>query len=109
MKRQRMQELVEILNKASEAYYGGREEILSNYEWDAMFDELISLEAELKEVLPDSPTQNTGFEEKGGEREAHEFPALSLAKTKSIEELKKCADIISGVDLEMQNIRKKIH
>ncbi len=91
MKRQRMQELVEILNKASEAYYGGREEILSNYEWDAMFDELTSLEEELKEILPNSPTQNTGFEEKSGERELHEFPALSLAKTKSIEDLKKWA------------------
>ncbi len=89
--KQRMKELVEILNRASEAYYGGREEILSNYEWDALFDELVLLEEALGEVLPESPTQNTGYEEKSGEREVHEFPALSLAKTKSIDDLKKWA------------------
>lgn len=89
--RQKMAELVEVLNQASEAYYGGREEILSNYEWDSLFDELVALEQELGEVLPNSPSQNTGYEEKAGEREAHEFPALSLAKTKNIEELKKWA------------------
>lgn len=88
-KLQRMAELVEILNKASEAYYGGKEEILSNYEWDQFFDELTLLEQETGEILPESPTQNTGYEEKGGERELHEFAALSLAKTKSIEDLKK--------------------
>ena len=90
-KRQRMEEIIHILNEASEAYYGGKEEILSNYEWDKYFDELQVLETELGVILPDSPTQNTGYEEKGGEREEHEFPALSLAKTKSIDELKKWA------------------
>ena len=40
----RMQELIERLNAASEAYYGGKDEIMSNYEWDAMFDELAALE-----------------------------------------------------------------
>ncbi len=88
----RCKELVRRLNEASEAYYSGGEEIMSNYEWDAMFDELLSLEAETGYVLPDSPTQNTGYEENNGEREAHEFPALSLAKTKQVFELIKWAE-----------------
>ena len=65
---------------------------MSNYEWDAMFDELVSLENETGYILPDSPTQNTGAEESSGEREAHEFPALSLAKTKQVSELQKWAE-----------------
>lgn len=86
------EELVRKLNEASEAYYSGKEEIMSNYEWDAMFDELAELEAQTGYILPDSPTQNTGAEEGGGEKEPHEFPALSLAKTKQIDDLKKWAD-----------------
>ena len=88
----RCKELVRRLNEASEAYYNGGEEIMSNYAWDAMFDELLSLEAETGYALPDSPTQNTGYEENNGEREAHEFPALSLAKTKQVSELIKWAE-----------------
>lgn len=88
----RCEELVKRLNEASEAYYNGREELMSNYEWDAMFDELAALEAQTGYILPDSPTQNTGYEENNGEREAHEFPALSLAKTKQISELLKWAE-----------------
>ncbi len=88
----RCKELVRRLNEASAAYYNGGEEIMSNYEWDAMFDELLSLEAETGYALPDSPTQNTGYEENNGEREAHEFPALSLAKTKQVSELIKWAE-----------------
>ena len=60
--RQRIEELTEQLNRASEAYYNGQDEIMSNYEWDAMFDELASLEKESGIVLTDSPTQNAGFE-----------------------------------------------
>lgn len=89
--RSRCEELVRILNEASESYYGGKDEIMSNYEWDALFDELTALEAETGYILPNSPTQTTGAEEGGGEREAHEFPALSLAKTKQISELEKWA------------------
>lgn len=89
--RERIEELVKQLNDASEAYYGGQEERMSNYEWDALFDELTSLEQETGYVLPDSPTQNAGFEEKNGEKEPHEYPALSLAKTKSVAELMKWA------------------
>lgn len=85
--KKRIEELVVILNQASEAYYNGKEEILSNYEWDSMFDELAALETSTGYVLPQSPTKNTGYDEKNGEKEPHEFPALSLAKTKSVEEL----------------------
>ncbi len=88
----RAAELVKKLNQASEAYYNGKEEIMSNYEWDAMFDELSRLEAEIGYVLPDSPTHNTGYEENNGEREPHEFPALSLAKTKQVSDLQKWAE-----------------
>lgn len=89
----RMQELIDQLNAASEAYYNGKEEIISNYEWDALFDELTLLEKESGIILPDSPTQKTGFEENqsNGKKEPHEFPALSLAKTKQVEELQKWA------------------
>lgn len=84
---ERIRDLVERLNLASQAYYNGQDEIMSNYEWDAMFDELTALEQETGIVLENSPTQNTGAEEIAGEREVHEFPALSLAKTKQVEEL----------------------
>ena len=87
-KKQRIEQLVEQLNKASAAYYNGQDEIMSNYEWDAMFDELVTLEKKTGYIMAESPTQNAGFEEDGsGEKEAHEYPALSLAKTKQISEL----------------------
>ena len=88
----RTEEMVKRLNEASDAYYNGREELMSNYEWDSLFDELVSLEAETGFILPDSPTQNTGYEENNGEKEPHEFPALSLAKTKQVTELQKWAE-----------------
>lgn len=89
--RLRIEELVQKLNEASEAYYNGVDEIMSNYEWDEMFDELTALEQKTGIILSNSPTQNAGYEEKGGQKEAHEFPALSLAKTKKIEDLKEWA------------------
>ena len=94
LQKQRMEEMIRRLNEASEAYYGGRDEIMSNFEWDALFDELTRLEEETGVVLPDSPTQkvNTAAEDNiAGEKEAHEYPALSLAKTKKIEELQEWA------------------
>ena len=88
-KKKRIEALVEQLNKASSVYYNGQDEIMSNYEWDALFDELASLENETGYVLPESPTQRAGYEEEAsGEKEGHEYPALSLAKTKNIEELR---------------------
>ena len=83
--KKRIEDLVEQLNKASAVYYNGQDEMMSNYEWDAMFDELTKLENETGYVLSDSPTQRAGFEEEGsGEKEEHEYPALSLAKTKQV-------------------------
>ncbi len=90
--KERIRELTEQLNKASRAYYNGQDEIMSNYEWDAMFDELSALEQEAGFSLPESPTNNTGMEESGGNREPHEFPALSLAKTKQVSDLQKWAE-----------------
>ena len=94
LERNRMQEMIRRLNEASEAYYGGRDEIMSNFEWDALFDELARLEEETGVILPDSPTQkvNTAAEDNiAGAKEAHEYPALSLAKTKKVEELQEWA------------------
>lgn len=88
----RIDALVAKLNKASEAYYNGQEEIMSNFEWDAMYDELTALEAETGYILPNSPTQSVGAEENNGEKEQHEYPALSMAKTKQIAELIKWAE-----------------
>lgn len=91
--RDKIRKLVEELNAASEAYYGGREEIMSNFEWDAKFDELQSLEELTGYILPESPTRKVSDseEQSGGQKEPHEYPALSLAKTKKIEDLQKWA------------------
>lgn len=88
----RMKELVNKLNEASAAYYNGKDEIMSNHEWDAMFDELTQLEKETGIVLADSPTAKVGADEIGGnglKKVKHEFPALSLDKTKDINEFPK--------------------
>ena len=66
--RKRIEQLVAALNQASQAYYNGQDEIMSNYEWDQMFDELQMLEKETGYVMPESPTQNAGYEEAGGEK-----------------------------------------
>ena len=87
-----IQSLVEQLNAASDAYYNGREEIMTNYEWDAAFDRLKKLEEETGIILPDSPTQNVSADNLTGQKEQHEFPALSLAKTKKVAELAKWAE-----------------
>lgn len=87
-----IQSLVERLNAASDAYYNGREEIMTNYEWDAAFDRLKKLEEETGIILPDSPTQNVSADNLTGQKEEHEFPALSLAKTKKVAELAKWAE-----------------
>ena len=87
-----IQSLVEQLNAASDAYYNGREEIMTNYEWDAAFDRLKKLEEETGIILPDSPTQNVSADNLTSQKEEHEFPALSLAKTKKVAELAKWAE-----------------
>lgn len=84
----RMKELVKILSEAGKAYYQESREIMSNYEYDRLYDELISLEKETGVILSGSPTQNVGYEVLSElPKEAHESPMLSLNKTKSVEEL----------------------
>lgn len=88
-KMERMRELVVLLNRASEAYYAKDEEIISNFEYDRLYDELTGLEAELGVTLADSPTVQVGYEAvEELPKERHETPMLSLAKTKSREELR---------------------
>ena len=88
----RMQQLINELNKASEAYYNGLSELMTDYEWDARFDELKRLEAETGTTLPDSPTQKVSEDSITGQKEEHEFAALSLAKTKQVGDLVKWAE-----------------
>lgn len=87
-----MQLLIEELNQASDAYYNGKAELMSDHEWDARFDELKRLEEETGEILPDSPTQKVSEDHVEGQKEEHEFPALSLAKTKQVTDLEKWAE-----------------
>lgn len=88
-KTERMKELIDVLNKAAYAYYAKDTEIMSNYEYDALYDELVLLEEETGVVLSNSPTIHVGFEAVDElPKERHEKPMLSLAKTKSREELR---------------------
>jgi len=88
-KMERIQYLVDTLNEASKAYYAQDEEIMSNYEYDKLYDELTALEEETGIVLSNSPTVNVGYEAvEELPKEAHEEPMLSLGKTKDREELK---------------------
>ena len=88
IKMNRMKELVGILSKASEAYYAKDEEIMSNFEYDKLYDELVSLENELGVTLSNSPTVRVGYEAVDElPKMQHESPMLSLDKTKSRDEL----------------------
>lgn len=88
-KRQRMQELIEILNEAGKAYYQEAEEIMSNLQYDRLYEELVELEQELGITLANSPTVNVGYEVLSElPKERHEKPMLSLDKTKDVERLK---------------------
>ncbi len=91
-KKQLMQDLIDQLNAASEAYYNGRGELMTDYEWDARFDELRQLEEETGVTLEGSPTQRVSEDNTPGRKEAHEFAALSLAKTKQPGDLVKWAE-----------------
>lgn len=84
----RIKELIKILNEASESYYAKDEEIMSNFEYDALYDELVKLEEETGIILSNSPTQQVGYKSVDFlPKETHESPMLSLGKTKSREEL----------------------
>lgn len=89
-KKERMLELVEKLNEAGRAYYQEASEIMSNREYDVLYDELAELEKELGITLANSPTVNVGYEVLSElPKERHESPMLSLDKTKEVEELKR--------------------
>ena len=86
---ERIQYLVSQLNEASKSYYQFDKEIMSNFEYDALYDELLELEKETGIVLANSPTQKVGYEIVSElEKETHESPMLSLDKTKDREVLK---------------------
>ena len=83
-----IKELVELLNKAGKSYYSEGRELMSNYEYDALYDELGMLEKETGYILSNSPTVNVGYEVLSElPKERHESPMLSLDKTKSPEAL----------------------
>ena len=87
-KMDRIKELVELLNKAGKSYYSEGRELMSNYEYDALYDELGMLEKETGYILSNSPTVNVGYEVLSElPKERHESPMLSLDKTKSPEAL----------------------
>ena len=81
----RMKELIPILSEAAKAYYQESREIMSNFEYDRLYDELLELEKETGTVLAGSPTQKVGYEVLSElPKEAHEAPMLSLDKTKEV-------------------------
>lgn len=85
----RMRELVDILNKASKAYYAEDTEIMSNFEYDKLYDELVQLEKETGITLSDSPTIHVGYEVVSSlPKEKHPAPMLSLDKTKEVDTLR---------------------
>ncbi len=87
-KKERLQELVSVLNKASKAYYQQDTEIMSNLEYDRLYDELIALEKETGIILANSPTIQVGYEVLSElEKQPHPSPMLSLDKTKEVSEL----------------------
>lgn len=93
-KTKRIRDLIGTLRAAGRAYYQESREIMSNFEYDKLYDELVSLEKETGIVFANSPTQNVGYEVVSAlPKERHEKPMLSLNKTKSVEEL---ADWLGG-------------
>lgn len=91
-KMETMRAWVAQLNAAADAYYNGRGELMTDFEWDDLFDRLKALEAETGVVLPESPTNAVGADAVEGQKEPHEFAALSLAKTKKVAEIAKWAE-----------------
>lgn len=84
----RMKELVALLNEAGKVYYQGQDEIMSNYEYDKLYDELVQLEEATGVVMSNSPTIHVGYETVSElPKEAHISPMLSLGKTKEVGEL----------------------
>ena len=89
--RERIIRLIDVLNKASDHYYNNTP-VMSDYDWDQLYEELKQLEAETGIIYPNSPTQNVGYVISDELREVqHNHPMLSLDKTKSADELLKFA------------------
>lgn len=94
----RIKELIAQLNEAAKAYYQEDREIMSNYEYDALYDELCALEEETGTIFNNSPTQKVGYEILSElPKEKHPSPMLSLNKTKSVDELADFLGSHSGV------------
>ncbi len=88
-KKERMKELAGLLNQAARTYYQEAREIMSNFEYDRLYDELEALERETGVILSGSPTLRVGYEVLSElPKERHERPMLSLDKTKDVETLK---------------------
>ncbi len=84
----RIKELIDILNEASKVYYQGKDEIMSNAEYDELYDELTALEEKTGIILNNSPTVKVGYEVLSSlPKENHIAPMLSLSKTKEVDEL----------------------
>ena len=93
-----MRRLIDQLNEASRTYYQEAREIMSNYDYDALYDKLVQLEKETGTVMSDSPTVHVGYEVLSDlPKENHETPMLSLDKTKDTETLKAWIGIHKGL------------
>ena len=83
----RIIELVSLLNKYRDAYYNRNESLVSDKEYDMLFDELVKLEQEQSLILANSPTQTVGYEVVSQlKKVTHNHPLLSLAKTTEIDD-----------------------
>lgn len=97
-KLERIKELVNLLNEAAKAYYQEDREIMSNYEYDALYDELVALEKETGIVLSNSPSIHVGYEVLSDlPKVRHDAPMLSLDKTKDTEVLKDWLGVQTGL------------
>ena len=103
-KMDRMHELIKVLNHARKVYEQGKDEVMSNFEYDKLYDELESIENELGVVMCDSPTQNIGYEVVSSlPKEKHPERIMSLAKTKELGEIQSFAgnkDVLIGWKLD---------
>ena len=97
-KLERMKELCAILSDAAKAYYQESREVMTNFEYDQLYDELLALEKETGTVFAGSPTQSVGYEVLSElPKERHDRPMLSLNKTKSVDELKEWLGAQKGI------------
>ena len=93
-----MKELIATLNHAAKVYYQGQDEVMTNFEYDKLYDELVALEETTGVVMANSPTVNVGYETLSElPKEAHVAPMLSLEKTKETDELAAWLDEKKGL------------